>query len=207
VAKGVNLTPVDSMGGPLAASVVTDALGNASLDLPSNAYASWEVSGEGCPDSCVPTYAFNVHTLALDEVQTGGVEQAIGWDIDDTSSLIQVALPIEGAPFELIGTMRDCALQPAANVQVVATDANGTTAMECNPHGLPCLVYLNDAGRPDLSLKATGRTGTFAVLQAATPVTLRAYGMVDGNATATELGSATVPVFAESMSLANVYPH
>jgi hypothetical protein len=86
-----------------------------------------------------------------------------------------------------------------AGAAVHAVDGQGVAAAPCQatPAGTPCLAYVNDAGRPDLTLGATGASGRFALFGAASPVTVTAIAP----ATAATLGPVSAPVFTGGVSL------
>lgn len=208
LATGTQLVLVDSRGIPQGAAVTTDSSGNATLTVASNSYASWRVAGQGCPDTCVRTYQFESLTHTLAEVDAGAVEHAIGWDIDDFAGVVS---QLRGT-FTLglaVGTVEDCARHPVANAHVTAT-ADGLPVPSCVSTGtqpVPCLVYPLHEQDFLAPTTATGAIGQFAVLgNAGSVITAKATGVPAGSTQPIPLGSMTVPLFKESVSLGTIQP-
>ncbi len=208
LASGTNLALVDSTGAQQGAAVATDSAGNATLTVAGNSLVSWEVSGQGCPDTCVPTYQFDSLTHSQAEVGAGAVEQALGWDIDDFVGAIS---RLRGNVTQglAIGTVEDCAGQAVANAHITAT-ADGQSVPACVSSGtqpVPCLVYVFLTGDFFFPMTATGSIGQFAVLgKPGSVVTAKATGVQAGSTQPIPLGSMTVPLFQESVSLGTIRP-
>ena len=208
-ATGTNLAIVDATGAQQGAAVTTDSSGNATLTVPGNSFVSWEVSGQGCPDTCVPTYQFDALTHTQAEVDAGAVEHALGWDIDDFAGAIS-QLGASMTQALAIGTVVDCAGQPVANARVTATVA-GQAVPACVSTGtplVPCLAYVTFGHNMDSTMTATGPTGQFVVLgDAGAIVTAKASGVALGSTQPMQLGSITLPLFKESVSLGSIQSH
>jgi len=224
-AAGAQLVLVDGTGAPQGTPVTTDSSGNATLTVPSNTYVSWQITGEGCPDECVPTYDFGALTHTAADADAGAVENAVGYDIDDFVGYASQAGTLGskeacddagcGLLGEVFGTVVDCDLAPVANAVVsVATDAGSiplcVAAQAPTDAGvvLPCVVYA-DVHSPlffDFTASATGPTGRFAVMGAEGAVTITVSGLIAGTTQPTTLGTMTVPIFPESVSLGTVFP-
>jgi hypothetical protein len=187
---------------------MADGMGDMTLAVASNTLLAWQITGDGCPDTCVPTYQFGAWTLTVAQATAGGVDEALGYDIDDYVGFSEYAgtTPLGGQVF---GTVKDCALAPVQDALVEVRGSDGGAAPRC-AQGLalpePCLAYFDDNGLLDPGRPGTNRDGRFAIL-GIPPGTL-SLGIVRSlaGASPTPVGRAVVPVFTQSVSLVTVYP-
>ncbi|MBX7196513.1 MAG: hypothetical protein K1X94_30950 [Sandaracinaceae bacterium] len=208
----VSLVRVDELGIAIGDPVTTDDMGDVVLDMPGNDFASWRVTGSGCPDTCVPTYGFRVAMHGSADLTAGAVEPAIGHDIDDFVGVTSRVRMVGTTTGQAWITVRDCNTAPVAGARIEARDANGPITERCVSTGdtvSPCFVYVRSVASfvsIDPTLSRTQASGGAAVFGAASPVTITAFVTPVGATEEVQLGEATVPLFDTSSSLATIYP-